>query len=341
MIVCFGEPLLDVFASPVGATFEDAEVFVPRPGGAPLNVAKVLGHAGAPTRVLGAVGDDALGRRIVRGLEAAGVDASGMARSRRKTGMVFIQVGLDGSRTFLGYADGSAEYDYSPEDYDRARPEPLEGASWLVVGSGSLTREPTVSALRHVVARAQARGVPIAVDLNVRSPLWPSREAMHEGCRWLCAQASVLRASEEDLVALGLSATLADLRSLSPSAPVVLTLGARGAAALIGPSGAQELRCEAPKVKVVDTTGAGDAFTAGLVAHLFKTGRRSSPLNPPFGAEAEGSREQRPGTGEGASRLWAEALECACRFGAHCCTALGCSEAFAVQPIRCEHEVRS
>ncbi|HEY3448576.1 MAG TPA: carbohydrate kinase [Myxococcales bacterium] len=313
MITCFGEPLLDVFASPVGATFEDAEVFVPKPGGAPLNVAMVLGRAGVPTRFVGAVGADPLGDRIVRGLRSAGVDPSGMARSSRKTGMVFIQVGLDGSRSFLGYAESGAEYDFSPADFDRARPEPLEGASWLVVGSGSLTREPMVSALRHVVGRAQQRGVPIAVDLNVRAPLWSSREAMIEGCRWLAGQAAVLRASEEDLVALGLAPTLASLRELNAQAPVVLTQGARGAAALVGKL---ELRCESPKVKVVDTTGAGDAFTAGLVAHLFKCG--SDP---------------------GVER-WREALACACRFGAHCCTALGCSEAFAVSPIRCVHEVR-
>ncbi|MGC4120622.1 MAG: carbohydrate kinase [Myxococcales bacterium] len=311
MIVCFGEPLLDVFASPVGATFEDAEVFVPRPGGAPLNVAMVLGRAGMPTRFLGSVGEDALGTRIVNGLRAAGVDPSGMARSKKKTGMVFIQVGLDGSRAFLGYADGTAEYDFSPADYDRLAPEPLQGARWLVCGSGSLTREPTAAALQHVVARAKAQNVPIAVDLNVRPPLWPSPELMVERCRWLSSQATVLRASEEDLLALGLEPTLESLRELSPAAPAVLTLGERGAAALVGQ---EELHCGAPKVAVGDTTGAGDAFTAGLVAHLFRCGAGSS---------------------------WRDALACACRFGAHCCTALGCSEAFVQNPIRCEHEVRT
>jgi len=319
MIVCFGEPLLDVFASPVGATFEDAEVFVPRPGGAPLNVAMVLGMAGVPTRFVGSVGADALGGRIVRSLREAGVDPGAVTRSPRQTGMVLIQVGLDGSREFLGYAESGAEYDYTPDHYDRARPEPLAGAAWLVVGSGSIAREAMAPALRHVVLRARALGVPVVVDLNVRPPLWTNRAAMIEGCRWLSAQASVLRASEEDLAALGLAPRLASLWELNRDAAGILTLGKEGAAAVVGSA---ELRCAAPEVRVVDTTGAGDAFTGGLVAHLFATGMH--PRKP------SATSFENP-------RRWEEALACACRFGSHCCTALGCSEAFRLQPIRCEH----
>lgn len=311
MIVCFGEPLLDVFASPLGATFQDAAAFVPRPGGAPLNVAMVLGRAGVPTRFVGSVGEDAFGSRIVGSLREAGVDTNAMVRSRRKTGMVFVEVGRDGSRAFLGYADGGAEYAYTTADWRRSRDAVLEGAGWLVVGSGSFTREPVASAARRAVVDARKRNRVVLVDLNVRPPLWKSRSGMNRGCRWLASQAVVLRASEEDLEALGVPPTLDGLASLNRGAAGVLTRGAAGAEAVLGDV---RLSCPAPRVEVVDTTGAGDAFTAGLAAHLSRAGAKDE-------------------------RAWEHALACACRFGSHCCTALGCSEAFAVQPIRCEHEV--
>lgn len=319
MIVCFGEPLVDVFASPVGATFEDAPAFLPRPGGAPLNVALALARSGVPARFVGTVGEDALGDRLLRDLRQAGVDPSAVARSARKTGMVLIQVGLDGSRRFLGYAESGAEYDFSPEHWDRASPEPLAGADWLVVGSGSLTREPMSAALHHVVARAKALRVPIAADLNVRAHLWASPEEMNREVGWLCRQVDLLRASEEDLDALGRPATAESLDELAPQAVGVLTLGARGALAVVH---AARVHASAPAVPVVDTTGAGDAATAGLLAHLW-TCHMHPRAHPNRFAD---------------SARWTRALECACRFGSHACTELGCTEAFAQRPLRCEHQ---
>jgi fructokinase len=80
MIVCFGEALVDLFAEPVDTPLDRAERFLPHLGGAPANVALALGRLGVPTRFVGAVGRDAHGQRLVRGLDEAGVDTSAMHR---------------------------------------------------------------------------------------------------------------------------------------------------------------------------------------------------------------------------------------------------------------------
>jgi sugar/nucleoside kinase (ribokinase family) len=309
VITCFGEPLLDLFALPVGSSFEHAESFKPCPGGAPANVAVILARYGVPVRFIGAVGSGALGDRMVRELSSAGVDVRGIARSPLKAGTVFIQVTHEGEREFLGYADAGSEYDYRVENYRALQPDPLQDAEWLVAGSGSLPREPIVSALRYVVSHAQEHGVPLYVDLNVRPGTWWSRDAMLERVSWLARQATVLKASADDLCAMGLPPKLETLQELAPQAVKLLSVGAQGALALVD---GVELRQPAPDERVVDTTGAGDAFTAGVLTFLYR-----NRIHPRANPAVLGDR-----------RVWNTALVAGCRFGARAITTLGATEAF-------------
>ena len=309
MITCFGEPLLDLFAMPVGSTFERADSFKPCPGGAPANVAVILARYGIPVRFIGAVGSGALGDRIVQEIVAAGVDVRGIVRSPLKAGTVFIQVTPEGEREFLGYADAGSEYDYRVENYRALQPDPLWDAEWLVVGSGSLPREPIVSALRYVVSHAQEHGVPLYVDLNVRAGTWWSPDAMLERVSWLARQAAVLKASDDDLRALGLPPTLETMQELAPQAAKLLSIGAQGARALID---GVELFQPAPDEKVVDTTGAGDAFSAGVLTFLYR-----NLIHPRGNPAVLGDR-----------RVWNTALVAGCRFGARAVTTVGATEAF-------------
>jgi fructokinase len=305
MIVLLGDLLLDLFALPLGAPVDAATSFAPRQGGGTANVAVVLGRCGVRCALWASVGRDAHGDRLLAAVRDAGVDARGVVRVAGATGVVFIAVDASGERSFMGYG-GGAEKALSAGDLLAGAPA-LEGARWLHLGSGAIESGPMADAARTLVEDARRREVPLSVDLNVRRHRWPDAATMLAGVGWLAGQAAVVRASEDDLLALGLEPSLASLSALSPSAVSVLTHGPRGASAHVG---SLELRSEAVPAQAVDTTGAGDAFTAGLLAVLARQGAR-------------------PGTAMFTdAALWTMALRAGNTLGSRAVAACGSTHAF-------------
>lgn len=315
MIVSLGDAVIDLFAWPLGSDAATAEHFVPRAGGAPCNVARSAAILGARTRFVGAVGPDGHGARLRAALEQVGADTRYLATLPPRTGVTFVRVGLDGSRTFTAYRQGAADLRLGPDELASLGGDPLEGAHWLHLTSGSVLGEPLASTAMLLADRARERGVSVSVDLNVRPAQWDDAERMQRNVRDLCARASVLKASDEDLAALGLAGTSEALRGLlSEGAVGLLTLAERGAIALWGAHGeapAGEVRADAPSVKLVDPIGAGDAFVAATLA----------------GLEAQGIA---PRTGAFYERnTWESLLAIACEAGAVAVTAMGATEALS------------
>lgn len=302
VILLVGDLLLDLFALPLGSTVEQASSFAPRQGGAVANVAAVLGRRGVPCRLLAAVGRDAHGRRLRSALASAGVDVSGVLSAPEPTGVVFIQVDASGERSFVGYG-GGAEKSLSLEAISSVFPDPISDVDWLHTGSGALEGGPLEAAARALIEGATARGVPLSVDLNIRRHKWPGREPMEDSARWLASRCAVLRASEEDLRALGLPPDLDALASLAPGAAAVLTRGQRGALARVG---GETLEQPALAARLVESTGAGDAFTAGLLSVAAK----------------------RPPRERSSAALWREALAAGAALGARAVEACGATAAF-------------
>jgi fructokinase len=301
VIVTFGECLVDLFAHPRGASIADASHFVPCFGGAPANVAVVAARLGARARFVGAVGRDAHGDRLVRELAGAGVDVRSVVRVPERTGITFVRVADDGQRSFLFYRNGGADYALSRAHLDALAEHPLEGASWLVLGSSALVSEPVASAARVCVEEARRRGVRVLLDLNVRAHLWGDRAKMMGAVRWLIEQAAVVKASEDDLRALGVEGTLDALRALVGEASAVLTLAERGAVAWVRGAVVEAAAPSLAPAQVVDTTGAGDAFVGAMLAVLSRAGEDET--------------------------LWREALGVGCAVGTRAVTAMGAVEA--------------
>jgi fructokinase len=302
VIVSFGEALVDLFGEPRGSSVDTAERFVPRLGGALANVALTCARLGASARFVGAVGRDGHGDRVVRALTEAGVDVSCVARVSERTAVTFVRVGDDGSRSFLFYRTQTADHAMTSEHVDALRP--LDGATWLLTGTSAQVAEPLATTARRVIADADARGLLRAVDLNVRAHLWRDADAMRDAVRRTVADAALVKASEEDLAALGLPATLDALRALAPRAVPVLTLAERGAVVGLGD---RTLARPAPHVaELVDATGAGDAFMAGALATLDR---------------------HRWDDVRGDGDFWTLLLDAACALGARAVTAMGATDA--------------
>ena len=233
VIVVAGESLVDLLVSPDGAVSA-------RLGGAPFNVARGLARLGVDCAFCGAVGDDAFGEQILSALETDGVATDLVQRVPLPTTLAVAQLGPEGA-AYRFYASQTA----APALRGVSADTPFT----LYTGGLGLVHEPMASAIEDLVGRADR----VFVDPNVRPAAIPDLDIYRRRLARVLVRAHVIKVSVEDLEILGVEA-----RSLSTSAVVLVTDGARAAYALL-PDGS-ELRVEPPAVDVVDTVGAGDAF---------------------------------------------------------------------------------
>jgi ribokinase len=256
-IVVLGDVMVDVVAQLAGplAPGSDAPGRISfGAGGSAANTAAWLAAAGERPVLVGRVGDDEPGRSAAGELRAAGVDARLAVDPERPTGTCIVLVAPGGERTMV--PDAGAGGGLAADDL----PAELLGAGrHLHVAGYALLRPGSRPAARAAIERAAACGMTVSVD--------PSSAALlSAGFLDLAAGAGLLLPNAEEAVALtaerdpGRAA-----RRLAERFPeVVVKLGPDGA---LWSDGGSELRVPAePLADVIDSTGAGDAFAAGLLA---------------------------------------------------------------------------
>jgi fructokinase len=254
-----GESLVDLISEPSTWRFEAA------PGGSPLNVAVGLAAAGHRVRLASELGDDMFGELVRGHLAGHRVDLADLVTTEAPTNLAIAR--LD--------EQGAARYDFRLGWRWQGRPD-LADVRCLHVGSLGAALAPGATAVRDVVAAAHRRGIPVSYDPNARPALMG--EDARPAIEALIAGADLVKLSGEDLAWLApgappLDAATAWLRRGRPRL-VVVTRGAAGAVAL---SSTHRYECAAPRIDVVDTVGAGDAFTAGLLSSLARAGALADP----------------------------------------------------------------
>ncbi len=245
-LTIFGEILWDCFP-------DGTQVL----GGAPFNVAWHLQAFGQHPRLISCIGTDTLGAEIQAALQDWGMDLSGIQRDpEHPTGRVAVSFS----------AEGEPHYHISPDSaWDFIRPEALPAAPSGVLYHGSLALRQPVSAQawHQLCARASQR----FVDLNLRPPWWQSTQVrgLLAGARWLKLNADELTALQPEL--LDLPSRARRLLADKHLEWVVVTQGAAGASAFMV-RGEQWTVTPQFTTKVVDTVGAGDAFSSVLLLGL-------------------------------------------------------------------------
>lgn len=265
-VIALGELLIDLVSTAVGVSLQEAPAFEKAAGGAPANVAVGLARLGRSASFMGKVGDDEFGRFLARTLEENNVDVSTLRfSSQARTALAFVSLKSDFDREFMFYRHPSADMLFEPGEVDE---EAIRMARLFHFGSITLIGEPSRSATLHAATTAREAGLTISYDPNLRLALWQDEAAAREGMMTGWQLANVIKVSREELAFLSgredLRAAADDLWHDSLRV-LLVTDGARGCDYCT-----PDTQGHVPgfAVEVVDTTGAGDGFMAGLLDQL-------------------------------------------------------------------------
>ena len=220
-----------------------------------------LAKLGARVNAVGALGDDLLGDIVIAAMEKHGVGTSGLVRKRGvQTSATILPIRPNGERPAL-HVPGATPL-FSREDID---PEQFHDSRALLIGAPDALAGLTGAELADIAGAAKTHGALVAVDV-----LHPGRPRDLEKLAPLLATTHWFLPNADQLRALTARADLAD------AIDDVLALGTAGVAVTQGADGClvawqdggPPVPLPALDVEVVDTTGCGDGFTAGMLAGL-------------------------------------------------------------------------
>ncbi|MFD0372118.1 carbohydrate kinase [Streptomyces sp. NPDC127114] len=275
-VAVLGECVADAFVAPQATDAAEGpglrlDVL---PGGGPANTAVALARLGTPTHLVARLSGDVFGGLFRRRLAESGVRTDLCPDATEPSTLAVAGLGPDGAAEYSFHAENTADWQWT-----RAELAPVAAArpAHLHTGSLALVRAPGAAAVEELLAELRPTTT-ISLDPNVRPLLVAPAAYRARLPRW-CALADLLRLSEDDLAHLhpGLAPeTACDTWHRLGVPLVVVTLG--GAGALVSYDGIRE-HVPAPPVRVVDTVGAGDAFTAGLLHRLHQAGALGGRLD--------------------------------------------------------------
>ncbi|EOI2493856.1 MULTISPECIES: aminoimidazole riboside kinase [Enterobacter] len=235
------------------------------PGGAPANVAVGIARLGGKSAFIGRVGDDPFGRFMAKTLADERVDVKHMRLDpAHRTSTVVVDLDDHGERSFTFMVRPSADLFLEPADLPT-----FSAGEWLHVCSIALSAEPSRSATFQAMDAIRKAGGYVSFDPNIRPDLWPDENALRRCLQQALQSADVVKLSVEELAFLTGDADVREgLNTLMQRCPARLVLVTQGKEGVIAWHQGAVKHYPATPVQCVDTTGAGDAFVAGLLYGL-------------------------------------------------------------------------
>ena len=272
IVICLGEVLFDLLANESGVSSEHVKSWTPLPGGAPANVACALVKMGDRSRFIGCVGNDEAGSKLADKLVTEGVDITGLQyHPTAPTRQVQVVRTADGDRVFGGFGDIPTN-EFADTQLSKVPSTLFTGADFLLLGTLALAYPHSAVSTWKAVELAQEQGVKIMVDLNWRPTFWTSVEIAIPKIQQLLARADYVKfAREEAKLIYGETLPQALCKYLPKAAGIFVTDGGNICEYWLGGASGQQ---PAFAIAAIDTTGAGDAFVAGLL-HQLGTGKTS------------------------------------------------------------------
>ncbi len=274
-VLALGELLIDFTTT---ASDEDGyPTMAAHPGGAPANFLAALTKFGYKTALLGKVGNDAFGKMLINTLNKAGISSEGIVVDPSVfTTLAFVTLDETGDREFSFARKPGADTCITFEELNKSL---LDETRVFHFGTLSLTSDPAKTATEKAVAYCKERNKLITFDPNYRAPLWNKEEDAKNAIKWGCAQADVIKISDEEVEFVF---------GLDEKAGAELLLNEYGASLVFvtrGKDGCYFANKQATgyvdnynNVHPVDTTGAGDIFGGSAVSRVLELGKAPSEL---------------------------------------------------------------
>jgi fructokinase len=267
-VCCFGEALIDFHAEPRG---DAPPAFIPHAGGAPANVAVAVARLGDASAFVGMFGQDVFGDLLLRGLADAGVDTRHTRRTdAANTALAFVTHDARGERSFSFYRPPSADLLFRDSDFD---PTIFATGNIFHAGSCSMTETASAATTLQGMTHAREAGALVSFDMNLRPALWPRGEDPAPIIWRALALADFVKLSAEELTFLAASTgSAADVLERLWSGGTQFVVITDGEGVLRWSTRAASGEMSPFAVRVIDSTGAGDAFVGGFLHALVAAG---------------------------------------------------------------------
>jgi ribokinase len=226
------------------------------PGGSAANTIAGLAGLGLRTGFIGAVGEDAEGRVMLNDFKTRGVDTSGVSILTARTGFIIGFVDAKGERTLYPHPGANSSLTYSKKQLDYA-----QNASFLQLSS-------FVDDLQFRLQKKLVSLLPKTVKISFSPGGLYSKKGL-AALLPIIRRSHIVFLNEDEILAMTGKEYKAGSRMLIAAGAkiVAVTLGSKGC---FVSDEKREYMLPAEKVKVIDTTGAGDAYAAGFLYALIK-----------------------------------------------------------------------
>ena len=286
-VICIGEALIDRIRNKSNKGFTD---FL---GGAPANVACALRKLKIDSTFVGSLGNDDYGKKFISQFDQLGVNLDFLQLNNdSSTRVVNVDRDQFGDRFFSGFEESSHAC-YADEVLSKKLIEKeilnLEKSfleiKYLVTGTNILSSPISAETIFFLIEQANKFEVKIVIDLNWREVFWDhasfsseiSKAARVNLIKNFLNHANVLKlAKEEAILFFEDENPLLISQRLSNRPDVIITDGKNPV--LWSINGFQGITETPTSQKIVDTTGAGDAFLAGFISKLISSGYPTNDL---------------------------------------------------------------
>ncbi len=277
-LISIGELLIDFIAIEKNTALGEVSKFQKFPGGAPANVCVATSSLGINTGLISKVGNDPFGNFLIQAIKQKKVDASQIFRDEEHhTGIVFVE-SQEGIPNFMLYS-GVAYNFLKPDEIDSKY---VKDSKLLSFGGVLLLRNPAREAVMHCLSIAKGN-IPIAFDINLREDLLNGVRDFWEVIHKALTFVDILKISLDELFDLYLYFNPQNMEPTYEQALnyfietfnlslIAITMGGAGSKLVVIKNKKIKYEIIEPiyEVKVIDSTGAGDAFLGAFLGSIVK-----------------------------------------------------------------------
>ncbi|WP_294406588.1 carbohydrate kinase [uncultured Clostridium sp.] len=264
-VLCAGEALIDFVSNNPEQSLKNTEGFIRKAGGAPANVAAAISKLGAEAYFCGTVGNDFFGDFLEETFKKNNINTEMMIKLNDKnTTLAFVSLKEDGDRDFRFMRDADAELTFESVSDNLNQFDLFHFGSATAFLDGELKN--TYYELKNYAKQNKKL---ITFDANYRDALFgDNKEEFVKCCKDFIKDSNIVKLSEEE------AALISNMEDLKAAADYIVSLGCENLIITLGKKGAllttkeKQILIPTEEVKMVDATGAGDAFIGAVIAQV-------------------------------------------------------------------------